>query len=202
MQRRQDRSLDSINKNDIQETSTMTMQLIRPTTQEMLMGVARFAELTRCSSGLPDMGLPEGQRTFLNVLGFEQPEGEGAYSPFGSEARAHIRHMKAGFGLSFISARPGKGVLMHAHDTVETFLCIDGQWRIDWEGPDGVESVMLDRLDFIACPVGVQRRFECVSPAAGQDEALLLGIIQGESPMGVYSPESVKRMREAGTLAA
>ncbi|KWT96751.1 MULTISPECIES: hypothetical protein [unclassified Variovorax] len=177
----------------------MSIQIVKPGTGEMLAGLARFSELTRCSSGLPDMGLPEGQRTFLNVLGFEQPEG--GYSPFGNEARARIRHMKAGFGLSFIAAKPGKGVLMHAHDTIETFMCIKGGWRIDWEGSDGIESVTLGLLDFIACPVGVNRRFECVSTDQGESEALLLGIIQGESPRGVYSQESMRRMEEAGTLS-
>jgi mannose-6-phosphate isomerase-like protein (cupin superfamily) len=177
----------------------MTLQISRPARDEVLAGLARFSELTRCSSGLPDMGLPEGERTFLNVLGFEQPEG--GYSPFGNEARACIRHMKAGFGLSFIAAKPGKGVLMHAHDTIETFMCINGRWRIEWEGDRGVESVVLERLDFIACPVGVNRRFECVSAEPGEAEALLLGIIQGESPRGVYSQESIKRMEVAGTLS-
>jgi hypothetical protein len=176
----------------------MTIQVYKPRTGEMLAGLARFAELTRCSTGLPDMALPEAKRTFLNVLGFEQPEA--GYSPFGNEARAKIRHMKAGFGLSFIAAEPGKGVLMHAHDTIETFMCMKGSWRIDWEGADGVESVMLEPFDFIACLVGVNRRFECVSAAPGEAEALLLGIIQGESPRGVYSPESMKRMEEAATL--
>ncbi|MGE3345166.1 MAG: cupin domain-containing protein [Vicinamibacterales bacterium] len=176
----------------------MTLEIHKPERSEMLAGLARFSELTRCSTGLPDMGLPEGERTFLNVLGFEQPEG--GYSPFGSEARARIRHIKTGFGLSFIAARPGKGVLMHAHDTVETFMCIKGSWRIDWEGAQGLESLVLEPLDFIACPVGVNRRFECVSPGPGESEALLLGIIQGESPRGVYSAESMQRMAEAGTL--
>lgn len=177
----------------------MGIQKIRIGTDEMLKGLARFSELTRCSSGLPDMGLPEGRRTFLNVLGFEQPLADG-YSPFGDEARAHIRHMKAGFGLSFIAAEPGKGVLMHTHDTIEAFMCISGRWRIEWEGPAGIESLVLGPLDFIACPVGVDRRFECVWPADGEAEGLLLGIVQGESPRGVYSPESVRRMHAAGTL--
>ena len=180
----------------------MTINVIKPSTQDMLMGLARFSELSRCSTGLPDMGLPEARRTFLNVLGFEQPEGEGAYSPFGSEARAQVRHLRAGFGLSFIAAEPGKGVLMHSHDTIETFMCIKGLWRVDWEGADGTESVTLEPLDFIACPIGVQRRFECAAPAEGEAEGLLLGIIQGDAPMGVYSPESVKRMVEAGVLEA
>lgn len=177
----------------------MTLEITQPSRDEMLAGLAKFSELTRCSSGLPDMGLPEGERTFLNVLGFEQPDG--GYSPFGSEARARIRHMKAGFGLSFIAAKPGKGVLMHAHDTIETFMCMNGTWRIEWEGDQGVDAIVLYPMDFIACPVGVNRRFECIATDSGKEEALLLGIIQGESPRGVYSKESMKRMEEAGTLS-
>lgn len=181
----------------------MTITVIKPTKQEVLLGLARFSELQRCSTGLPDMGLPEARRTFLNVLGFEQPEeGTGGYSPFGNEAHAKIRHMKAGFGLSFVSAEPGKGVLMHTHDTVETFMCIKGEWNVIWEGIDGNDSLTLHPLDFIAFPVGVQRRFECAAAPEGETEALLLGITQGESPKGEYSPASVKRMVEAGALVA
>jgi len=180
----------------------LTITIIKPETHDVLKGLARFSDLTRCSTGLPDMPLPEAQRTFLNVLGFEQPMGEGQYSPFGDEAKASIRHVRAGFGLAFVAAEPGKGVLMHAHDTIESFMCIKGKWKVEWEGPDGIESIQLDPLDFIAIPVGVQRRFECVVPAAAEKEALLLGIIQGDSPAGEYSPGSVKRMVEAGALAS
>ena len=178
----------------------MPITVTLPTPQEIQGCIARFADLARCSEGLPDMVLPESRRTFLNVLGFEQPKADGQYSPFGDKARARVTHLKAGFGVAYVSAAPGKGVLMHAHDTVETFMCIEGRWRVDWEGVDGVDSVVLEPLDFIACPVGVQRRFECAGTAGGRPEGLLLGIIQGESPMGVYSPESVRRMVEAGAL--
>ena len=41
----------------------MTIPAFKPGTDEMLMGLARFSELTRCSTGLPDMALPEGRRT-------------------------------------------------------------------------------------------------------------------------------------------
>ena len=179
----------------------MSMPVVKPPREEILEGFARFQDLNAVYTGLPDMKLPEARRAFLNVLGFDQPDGEeGQYSPFGSEARAVIRHLRAGFGVSFIAAEPGKGVLMHNHDTIETFMCIKGRWRIDWEGAEGLQSVEMGPLDFFACPVGVQRRFECVEPAAGEKEALLLGIVQGDAPAGEFSPESVARMAEAGVL--
>lgn len=181
----------------------MPIDIVKPTTEEMKRGLARFPDLQRCMSGLPDMELPGGRRAFLNVLGFDQPDGDGnQYSPFGDQAKAAVRHLKAGFGVSFIAAKPGHGVVMHTHNTVESFMCIKGTWRIEWEGVVGVDSVTLAPLDFIACPVGVQRRFECVTPADGESEGLLLGMVEGNSPAGEYSPESVQRMIEAGLMPA
>ncbi|WP_076997497.1 hypothetical protein [Variovorax sp. KK3] len=175
----------------------MPIPVIKPTTREIERCVARFADLSRCSEGLPDMVLPESRRTFLNVLGFEQPKAEGQYSPFGDKARARITHLKAGFGVAYVAAEPGKGVLMHNHDTVETFLVIKGRWKIEFEGEHGIEAVALGPQDFIACPIGAQRRFECIEAAEGEREGLLLGIIGGDSPGAEYSPEGVARMAQA-----
>lgn len=176
----------------------MTIQTIKPTRADMERNVARFDKLVRCRTGLPDMQLPDCQRTFLNVLGFEQPKGEGQYSPFGDLAPAAITHIRAGFGLAFVSAKPGCGVLMHNHDTVETFMVMGGKWKLEWELDSGTEAVILNRLDFIACPIGVQRRFECVEAEPGKPEGLLLGIIGGDEPAAEISPEGVRRLVEAG----
>lgn len=176
----------------------MSIQVIRPDGKDMGACVARFADLVRCNTGLPDMQLPECKRTFLNVLGFSQPKGDGQYSPFGDRAPAAISHIRAGFGLAFVAAEPGRGVLMHTHDTVETFMVMEGRWKLEWEVEGGVESVVLAPLDFIACPIGVQRRFECVEAPAGKTEGLLLGIIGGDAPAAEISPEGEQRLREAG----
>lgn len=178
----------------------MPIKVTKPTAREIEKCVARFADLNRCSEGLPDMVLPESQRTFLNVLGFEQPKADGQYSPFGDKASASITHLKAGFGVAYVAAEPGKGVLMHSHDTVETFIVMKGRWKIEFEGQDGAESVTLGPLDFIACPIGAQRRFECVEAAEGDSEGLLLGIIGGDAPAAEYSPEGVMRLVAAGAL--
>jgi len=45
---------------------------------------------------------------------------------------------------------------------------IEGRWMVEWEGPDGNEHVLLDPMDFIAVPIGVQRRFECVEVPVGK----------------------------------
>lgn len=177
----------------------MALPVIKPRNEEMLEGLARFSDLKRCSTGLPDMALPEARRAFLNVLGFEQPE-DGEYtSPFGDEARAVVTHLRAGFGVSFIEAEAGKGVLMHNHNTVETFMCLKGRWRIDWEGAEGVRSVELGPLDFFACPPGVQRRFECVEPADGDKVGLILGVVEGNAPAAEFSPEAKERIQQAQT---
>ena len=176
----------------------MAITVTQPARDEMIKSIARFSDLTRCNTGLPDMALPDCQRTFLNVLGFSQPKGAGQFSPFGDLAPAAISHVRAGFGLAFVAAKPGCGVLMHTHDTVETFMVMHGKWKVEWELADGTEGVTLEALDFIACPVGVQRRFECLDAGAGRDEGLLLGIIGGDAPAAEISPEGVKRLVDAG----
>ena len=179
----------------------MPLPIVKPSKDEMLKGVARFGALVRCTAGLPDMALPEGRRAFLNVLGFDLPQGDEGYtSPFGDEARAAVNHLRAGFGVSFIEAEPGKGVLMHNHDTVETFMGIKGRWRVDWEGAEGNDTVELGQLDSFAIPPGVQRRFECVAAAEGESTGLLLGMIEGTAPAAEFSPEAMKRMEEAALV--
>ena len=174
----------------------MPLPVITPGEDEMLKGLARFSDLERCRTGLPDMELPEGKRAFLNVLGFDQPEDDAYTSPFGDAAKAAVGHLRAGFGVSFIECEPGTGVLMHNHATVETFLAIKGRWLIEWEGKEGNRSVMLGPLDFFACPVGVQRRFQCLEAGAGEKTGLLLGVVEGNAPAAEFSPGAWRRIEE------
>ena len=176
----------------------MAITVTQPSRDEMTKSIARFSDLTRCNTGLPDMALPDCQRTFLNVLGFSQPKGEGQFSPFGDLAPAAISHVRAGFGMAFVAAKPGCGVLMHTHDTVETFMVMHGKWKLEWELENGTEAVMLGPLDFIACPIGVQRRFECVEAGPGREEGLLLGVIGGDAPAAEISAAGIRRLIDAG----
>ena len=176
----------------------MTTQIVKPSLAEVQKGIARFSELERCQTGIPDMLLPEFNRTFLNVLGFSHPKGTGKVSPFGDTAVAKITHLKAGLGVSFVSAKPGKGVAMHLHDTVESFLFIKGKWKLEFELDKGTDYVILGPLDFIACPIGVEHRFECIEAAPGEEEGLMLTIVSGDEPAAIGSPASIRHLLDAG----
>lgn len=176
----------------------MSIPVIKPRRAEVLKGIARFKELKGTSDGLPDMRVEGYHRTFYSVLGFEQARGDAQYAPFGDTVKPKISHMQTGFGVAFIRAKPGQGVFMHNHDTYETFLVIEGRWKLEWEGDEGTETVFLDPLDFMAFPVGVQRRFECEKAPAGKQEGTLLGIIAGDNPAAEYSPEAARALATQG----
>jgi hypothetical protein len=56
-----------------------------------------------------------------------------------------------GFNLGYCRALPGKGPMLHNHDTNETFICMTGVWRASWENEKGrVEHVDLKPLDVIS----------------------------------------------------
>ncbi len=180
----------------------MPIEIIRPKKEDVLACVARFDELPHTDGGLPDAAVPGFHRTFYNVLGFQQPEGEETYSPIGDEAKPFITHLTPGFGLAYVAAKPTQGVMMHVHDTNETFVVMEGTWKMEWEGDNGNEEVLLDEKDIISFPPGIQRRFECQSARDGQEKGVLLGVIGGDQPGAEYSPESIARLTEAGLWPA
>ena len=180
----------------------MSINVIKPKRISMLDCVARYSELNPVTTGLPDMHLDHCKRTFLSVLGFEQPRGDIQHSPFGNHVSPRITNQATGYGAAFVRARPGCGVLMHAHDTSECFMPIEGRWKVQWEGEQGDDHVILDPLDFIAVPVGVQRRFECIEAPTDKEEGTLFAIISGEAPAVEWSPESVKLMADSGKSVA
>jgi len=182
----------------------MSIPVIKPTLAELDKCIARFSKLERCSTGIPDMALPECQRTFMNVLGFSKVVSSGGAhsSPFGDQAKPAISHLAAGFGISFIAVRPGHGVLMHTHDSLECFLVLSGKFKLEYELNVGNHYTILDTLDFIACPTGLERRFECLEAAEGKEEGMMLGIVSGDSPGAVASLGSIQRMVDAGLYTA
>ena len=80
----------------------MTIEIIKPQRSEVLKCVARYNELNPITTGLPDMQLEQCKRTFLSVLGFEQPRGEEQHSPFGNHVSPKISTQRTGFGAAFV----------------------------------------------------------------------------------------------------
>jgi quercetin dioxygenase-like cupin family protein len=176
----------------------MPLPVKKPSRDEVLKCVAPFSKLKPVTNGLPDMELEECNRTFYSVIGFKQPKGDNAFSPFGDAVVPHINHLQPGFGMSYVSAKPGKGVLMHNHDTNETFVVMKGKWKMEWEGDKGNEHVVLGPYDTVSFPVAIQRRFECVEAPQGEAEGLMLAVIGGNAPIAEFSPEAKERIERAG----
>ena len=172
--------------------------------EQMAKRIARFKDLKGSDGGLPDSSYHASIRTLYNVIGFQPPEGEGAvHSPVGADAsRMAAIQITEGFNLGYCTCKPGKGPLMHNHDTNETFICMTGTWRASWESAPGkVEYADLGQYDVISFPPGVPRRFENVTKGDPNQDSLLMFVIGGNAPMAEYTPSAHKLLADAGIAA-
>lgn len=172
--------------------------------EDMLKRVARYSELKGFDGGLPDSYHPSAERILYNVIGFQPPPDEdgGLVSPVGENAaRMSAIKISEGFNLGFCRALPGKGPMMHNHDTNETFMAITGSWRASWEDEQGgVEHVDLEPLDVISFPPGVIRRFENVTKGPKDEYATLMFVIAGDAPSAEFTSEAMEDLAAAGLL--
>ena len=88
-----------------------------------------------------------------------------------------------GFNLGYCRALPGKGPMLHNHDTNETFIAMTGTWRASWENEKGkLEHVDLKPLDVISFPPGANRRFMNVTKGPKNKHSILMFVIGGNEP--------------------
>jgi mannose-6-phosphate isomerase-like protein (cupin superfamily) len=170
------------------------------TREEVLKRVARFKDLRGSDGGLPDSDVPECRRTLYNVIGFQPPDGgqnEAITSPVGEDASSMAAiPIAEGFNLGYCRARPGKGPLMHNHDTNETFIAMTGRWRCEWNEGPAKEHVDLEPLDVISFPVGVARRFMNVTYDEPDKEHILMFVIGGNEPQAEFTPAAMERCEQ------
>ena len=176
--------------------------------EEMLERVARFRKLKGSDGGLPDSPLPECRRKLYAVIGFQKPNAtsEAITSPVGDDASSMPAiGIAEGFNLGYCKAKPGKGPLMHNHDTNETFIAMTGRWRCEWNEGEAMEYVDLAPYDVISFPVGVARRFMNVTWDEPGKEHLLMFIIGGNQPRAEFTPAAMRRcesFRSPGSSAS
>jgi mannose-6-phosphate isomerase-like protein (cupin superfamily) len=167
--------------------------------EEMMKRVARFRRLKGSDGGLPDSPLPECRRKLYAVIGFQPPKsGDAAVtSPVGDYASSMPAiPIAEGFNLGYCRAKPGRGPLMHNHDTNETFIALTGRWRAEWNEGAHKEYVDLDPYDVISFPVGVARRFMNVTFDEPGKEHLLMFVIGGNEPQAEFTPLAMQRCEE------
>lgn len=150
------------------------MPIVDYTPAEMEKRVARFDKLKYPPNRYHDSQLPGHARKNYLVVGTGLIA-DGATDPLSAIP------VKEGFQMSYVKAVPGNGPMLHNHDTNETFICLEGKWKVIW-GRKGEHSVILNKYDVCAVPPHVPRRFECVEAAPGQEEGLLQAIQPGDQP--------------------
>jgi mannose-6-phosphate isomerase-like protein (cupin superfamily) len=172
--------------------------------KEMLKRVARFKQLNGSDGGLPDSKMPGCERTLYNVIGFQPPKVErgGKQSPVGLDAaRMAAVKISEGFNLAYCRAKPGKGPMLHNHDTNETFISMTGTWRASWlNGKGKLEHVDLKPLDLISFPPGVIRRFQNVTRGPKNKDSILMVVIAGNTPSSEFTVESMAEIERAGVM--
>ena len=174
--------------------------------REMMKRVARFARLKGFDGGLPDSKMPGCERILYNVIGFQPPktERDGKQSPVGAEAsRLAAIKISEGFNLGYCRAVPGRGPMLHNHDTNETFIAMTGTWRASWENDRGrLEHVDLKPLDVISFPPGASRRFMNVTRGSKKKFSILMFVIGGNAPSAEFTRQSMAKLERAGVWPA
>lgn len=166
---------------------------------EMMQRVARFRQLKGSDGGLPDSKLPESRRKLFAVIGFQPPVTDEAAttSPVGADASAMPAiPIAEGFNLGYCKAKPGRGPLMHNHDSNETFIAMTGRWRCEWNEGAAKQHIDLDPYDVISFPTGVARRFMNVTYGEPDKEHLLMFVIGGDQPQAEFTPAAMRRCEE------
>ena len=105
-------------------------------------------------------------------------------------------NISEGFNLGFCRCKPGKGPLMHNHDTNETFMAITGKWRCEWNEGNKLDFVDLGPCDVISFTPGSSRRFMNITEGNQDEEHLLLVVIAGNAPKAEFTDMAYKRIAE------
>jgi hypothetical protein len=99
----------------------------------------------------------------------------------------------------FDDGLPGKGPMLHNHDTNETFIAMTGTWRAIWQNEKGrLEHVDLKPLDLISFPAGASRRFMNVSKGPTNRPSILMFGIGGNAPSAEFTRESMAELERKG----
>ncbi len=156
-------------------TKQLQMEIKTVSKEEMLnTRVARFKTLKYPPDRYPDSQLPGHERCNYLVVG------RGLVVEGGNDPMSAIP-IDEGFQMSYVTAEPGNGPMLHNHDSNETFVAIKGRWRVIW-GVNEETSIDLDPLDVCSMPAFVPRRFINIEAAADGETGLLLTIQPGNAP--------------------
>ncbi|MFE5706521.1 cupin domain-containing protein [Rhodococcus koreensis] len=147
--------------------------------------VARFADLSYNPDRYSDSRREGAQRKVFNVVG------AGLEMTAGGESLPAIE-VAEGFNITYVLAKPGNGPSLHIHDANETFIAVNGHWRVIYgTAEDGV--LELGPFDCVSVPALVPRRFVNITEGSPDEENLLVAILAGDTPRAKFVDATLEK---------
>ena len=91
----------------------------------------------------------------------------------------NVKEGAAGFSVTYVRAKTGRGAALHRHATEEVFIPVKGRWQVFWLEGEEERTLDLGEGDVVNVPIGIYRGFRSLSDAP---DALLMAIIGGRTP--------------------
>ncbi|WP_232668245.1 hypothetical protein [Pseudonocardia sp. TRM90224] len=110
-----------------------------------------------------------------------------------------------GFGLAWLRAEPGEGVLTHRHDRTQVLTAKAGRWAVTLNTGADARTVELGPLDTLSVPPGAWRSITLLDATPGRSAtpgaSELLVVTGGEDrTLLEWAPEVVSAARRAGRM--
>ena len=150
--------------------------------------VARAKNARGMEPAFLDQRIPRYEREIINMVGMGVTEN--------AALRPNVMTGAAGFSVTYVRAKSGKGAALHRHATEEVFIPVKGPWQVFWLEGDEERTVDLDEGDVVNVPIGIYRGFRSLSD---RPDALLMAIVGGPDAGKVdWHPSVLAEARSTG----
>jgi quercetin dioxygenase-like cupin family protein len=150
--------------------------------------VARAKNARGMEPAFLDQRIPRYEREIINMVGMGVTEN--------AALRPNVMTGAAGFSVTYVRAKNGKGAALHRHATEEVFIPVKGPWQVFWLEGDEERTVDLDEGDVVNVPIGIYRGFRSLSD---RPDALLMAIVGGPDAGKVdWHPSVLAEARKTG----
>ena len=150
--------------------------------------VARAKNARGMEPAFLDQRIPRYEREIINMVGMGVTEN--------AALRPNVTTGAAGFSVTYVRAKNGKGAALHRHATEEVFIPVKGPWQVFWLEGDEERTIDLDEGDVVNVPIGIYRGFRSLSD---RPDALLMAIVGGPDAGKVdWHPSVLAEARKTG----
>ena len=146
--------------------------------ETVLSRLARFEDLQYNPDRYPDNGREGNDKKIFTVVG------PGLEVNNAGDSMPAIP-IEEGFNITYVKVKPGNGPSLHVHDGNETFIPINGRWKIIF-GTKEEHSLELGPLDCLAVPAFVPRRFVNITEGTPDEENILIAVLAGSRPKAMF----------------